>query len=372
MYLHNYGRQNLNTNDFRAVLKTLKSDFLTQGPEIDCFEEALAKYVGVKYAVVVANGTVALHLAYQVLGLKPGEEIITTANTFVATSNAALYLGAKPVFADIELKTYNLDPAEIEKKITRKTKIIVPVHFAGHACDMKKIRQIAKKYNLKVVEDASHALGGSYFGKKIGQGQSDLTVFSFHPVKPITTGEGGAILTNRKDLYQDLKLLRQHGIHKNKEGWIVMTKLGYNYRLTDLQASLGRSQLRRVDEFISRRKKIVSWYRQELAGIKEIILPQEIKGTSSAWHLYVIRAKNKKLRDRLKKFLEQKKVGVNFHYPPVYSHPYYRQNGYSKISLPNAETYARTCLTLPLHTLLSQQDIHLVGRYIKQVVNSSS
>jgi len=361
-----YGRQNIDENDIRSVVTVLRSAWLTQGPSIDSFEKKVARYVGARYGVAVANGTCALHLAYLAAGIGKGDEIITTPNTFVATANAALYLGARPVFCDIRLDTYNIDPDEIEKKITPKTKAIVPVHFAGHPCDMNKILRIAKKHKLLVIEDAAHALGATYFGKRIGSLKSDMVEFSFHPVKSITTGEGGLITAQNPEYNERLRLLRTHGVTKDAKGKNIMTELGYNYRITDLQAALGTSQLKRLHAFAATRRRVVNWYRSELATQKNIILPQELKGYGSSWHLFIIRTVKPADRDGLYAFLKNKNIGVNFHYPLVYHHPYYRKLGYGKQKLPNAEIYASTSITLPLHTLMTRKDV----RYIARCINS--
>ncbi len=359
-----YGKQNIDKNDINAVLKVLKSDFLTQGPKVLEFEQKLAKYCGVKYAIACNSGTSALYLAYLVAGLKAGDEVITTPNTFVATSNMLLAIGVKPVFCDIRLDTYNINEKKIEKLITKKTKAIVPVHFAGQPADMDKITRIAKKHKLLVIEDSCHALSAKYKNKKIGS-ISPMSVFSFHPVKNITTGEGGAITTNNKNYYQKILSLRSHGIKKDKKGFNIMTELGYNYRLTDIQAALGVSQLKRLDEFTKKRYQIINWYQKELSNIKDIILPQELPNLYSSWHLYVIRAKNPKLRDKLFAYLKEENISVNFHYPAVYSHPYYQKIGYKNTKLPNMETYHNSAITLPLHTALTKKDIDYIASKIK-------
>ena len=360
-----YGHQTIDQKDIKSVLDVLKSDWLTQGPKVLEFEKALAKYCGAKYAVCVCNGTAALHLAYLAAGIKKGDEIITTPNTFVATANMLLAIGAKPVFAEIRLDTYNLDENQIEKLINKKTKAIAPIHFAGQPSDLAKIKKIAKKYRLLVIEDACHALGAKYQGSKIGDCRySDLAVFSFHPVKTMTTGEGGAILTNNKKLYNRLILSRNHGIYKDKKGKNVMTTFGFNYRLNDLACALGISQLKKINQIIAKKRQIVGWYQQELKNIKEIILPKELKGNYSSWHLYVVLV-NKRYRDALAKFLKKQGIGVNFHYPAVYRHPYYQKLGLGKINLKNAEFYDKMTLTLPVPPQLTKKQVKYIVKQIK-------
>lgn len=366
-----YGHQQINQDDIEEVVKVLQSDWLTQGPKIAEFEKALADYCGAKYAVVCSNGTSALHLAYMAAGLSSGDEVITTPNTFVATSNMLLAVGAKPVFCDIRLDTYNIDENKIEELVAKRTKAIAPVHFAGQPCEMEKIKEIADKNNLLIIEDACHALGAKYKGEKVGSCKySNLTVFSFHPVKPITTGEGGAILTNNEDYYKKMLSLRSHGIHKDENGKNIMTELGYNYRMTDVQAALGLSQLKKLDGFISKRHEVVEWYKEELKDMSGIILPAELPDNYSGWHLYVIRTAKAADRDRLASYLKDNGVGVNFHYPAVYSQPYYRENGYKKMELKNTEEYHHTCITLPCHVLLNREDIKNIGSIINKIANN--
>ena len=360
-----YGKQSIDQSDIDAVVETLKSPFLTQGPKVKEFEEKLAAYSGAKYAVAVSNGTAALHVAYLAAGIKAGDEVITSPNTFVATSNMLLVIGAKPVFCDLRPDTCNIDETKIEKLITKKTKAIVPVHFAGNPCDMDKIKSIAKKHKLLVIEDACHALGASFKDKKIGS-IGDMSVFSFHPVKSITTGEGGAILTDNKKFYEKMLTLRSHGIHKDKKGLVVMTHMGWNYRITDIQAALGVSQLKKLDGFIDARRQVVKWYEEAFKGAGGIILPEETAGSKSAWHVYVIRVKNKKDRFPLANFLKEKGIGINFHYPAVYGQPYYRKNGYAKTKLKEADLYNITAITLPLFPNLSRQEVKLIVRSINE------
>lgn len=360
-----YGHQEINDIDVSAVSAVLKGDFLTQGPKIKEFEGKLAKVTGAKYAVAVSNGTSALHVAYLSAGLKEGDEVITTPNTFVATTNMLLVIGAKPVFCDIRLDNYNIDETKIEALITKKTKAIVPVHFSGQPCDMDTISKIAKKYKLKVITDACHALGASYKSKGIGE-LSDLAVLSFHPVKSITTGEGGAILTNDENFYKKALLLRSHGIFKDKKGFNVMQTLGFNYRISDIQAALGSSQLNRLDSFIEKRRKIVLLYRTALGDQKNIILPTENESSKSAWHLYIIRVKDPKDRIPLYNHLRNSNIGVNFHYPQVYAHPYYRKNGFKNIRLVNDDLYAKTAMTLPIFPALKKTEVLFVVEKINE------
>ncbi|KKT27107.1 MAG: UDP-4-keto-6-deoxy-N-acetylglucosamine 4-aminotransferase [Parcubacteria group bacterium GW2011_GWA2_43_9b] len=362
-----YGHQTIDAKDIKAVIKILRGDWLTQGPAILRFEKALAEYCGAKYAVVCSSGTAALHLAYLAAGLKAGDEIITTPNTFAATANMVLAVGARPVFSDIRLDTYNIDETKIGNLITNKIKAIVPVHFAGQPCVMEKIKKIADKHKLLVIEDASHALGSRYKNSKIGECQySDMAIFSFHPVKAITTGEGGAVLTNNKKYYEKLLSLRNHGIHKDAQGKNVMMELGFNYRLTDIQSALGASQLKKLDGFIKKRRQIVKWYERELADVKKIILPAEIADNYSAWHIYVIRTADPKDRDKLVVYLKKKGIGVNWHYPAVYAHPYYQRKGYAGVKLANEEAYHNSCLTLPCYPSLTAKEIKQVADSIKK------
>jgi len=362
-----YGHQYIDKNDINEVVKVLCSDWLTQGPKVLEFEKKLARYCGSKYAVAVSNGTSALHLAYLVAGLSKGDEVITTPNTFVATTNMMLAVGAKPVFCDIRSDTYNIDESKIEKLITKKTKAIVPVHFAGHACEMFKIQTIAKRNKLIVIEDACHALGARYKTSKIGSCKySDMAVFSFHPVKSITTAEGGAILTNNKKYYDGLISLRSHGIYKDEKGSNVMTELGYNYRMTDIQASLGISQLKKLNYFIRTRRKLAKEYKKQLSSVSEIILPNETIGSSSAWHLFIIRTRNKKERSALLQILRNHGIGTQIHYPTVYSHPYYKEHGYAKVRCKISEAYSDTCLILPLYPALINKEVKSICDKIKR------
>ncbi|TAK05484.1 MAG: UDP-4-amino-4,6-dideoxy-N-acetyl-beta-L-altrosamine transaminase [Candidatus Manganitrophaceae bacterium] len=376
-----YGRQTIGEEDIQAVVDVLRSDWLTQGPTIEAFEEALAAYCGARYAVVCASGTAALHLAYQVAGVGAGDLILTSPNTFAATANAALYLGAKPVFSDIDPATYNLNPAQIEQTLSTlrsdgsRFKAIVPVHFAGTPCEMESISKIADRHRLIVIEDACHALGASYAGKKVG-GLSDMTVFSFHPVKTITTGEGGAILTNQEEYYQRLKRLRSHGIertHFREEShgaWYhEIQELGCNYRMTDLQAALGRSQLKKVDRFVARRREIAALYQAAFKGNASFDLPVERSADVSSYHLYPIRLKDpfKAKKKEIFSRLRAEGLGVQVHYLPVYWHPIYQKLGYRKGLCPAAEDFYQREISLPLFPAMSQEEVAYVIETVHRV-----
>lgn len=374
-----YGRQWLDENDIKAVVDVLNSDYLTTGPKIPEFEKAFAQYVGSKYAVAIANGTAALHAACFAAGIKEGDEVITTPITFAASANSVLYCGGKPVFADIDLSTYNIDPDEIRKQITSKTKAIIPVHFTGQPCDMTQIGEIAKKYNLIVIEDAAHAVGADYHGRTIGS-LSDMTTFSFHPVKHITTGEGGMITTNDGQLYKQLLLFRSHGITRDRDlmqeeyqgpWYYEQLELGYNYRMTDIQAALGLSQLNKVDKFIKRRREIAGMYSWAFRDEANLITPLQRDGCNSSWHLYVIRLNLKNLKCSRRDFFEyllQEKIGVNIHYIPVYQHPYYQKNGYRDVMCPNSEQFYDTCISLPIFPKMTNEDVEDVVRSVKNIL----
>ena len=371
-----YGRQNINEDDINAVVEVLKSDFLTTGPKIAEFEEKFADYVGAKYAVAVSNGTAALHIACMAAGLKEGDEVITTPITFAASANCALYCGARPVFADINPVTYNIDYKEIEKHITSKTKAIIPVHYTGLPCDMDEIHRVAERYNLIVIEDAAHAVGAEYKGRKIG-GLSDMTGFSFHPVKHITCGEGGIVATNNEVLYEKLKLYRTHGITRNveelshqEEPWYYeQIDLGYNYRITDIQAALGISQLLRIDLFLERRREIAARYDAAFEHIEGITIPSRPEGIKSAYHLYVIKVDNH-IRHELFEYLRASNIGVNVHYIPVYTFPYYRENGYRDVRCENAEELYSSIISLPIFYDLTDDEQNYVIDKILNFFNS--
>lgn len=370
-----YGRQTIEEDDIQAVVDVLRSDYLTTGPKIAEFEKMVADYVGAKYAVAISNGTSALHAACFAAGIQPGDEVITTPLTFAASSNCVLYCGGTPVFADVDLKTYNIDPEDIRRKITDKTKAIIAVHLAGQPCDMDEIHKIAKEHDLLVIEDGAHALGSVYKGKKVGT-LSDMTTFSFHPVKPITTGEGGMIVTDNEQFYQKMMLFRSHGITReenlmtrNDGPWFYQQlDLGYNYRITDIQCALGCSQMKKLDRFLARRKQIVARYNEAFADCENIITPYQLPETESGWHLYIVQVKN---CDRRKVFeaLREQGIAVNVHYIPVYMHPYYQEHGYKDIHCRNAEEVYSHIISLPLYPTLMVEEQEYVIETLKHIIN---
>lgn len=359
-----YSRQCIEDDDIQAVIQVLKSDFLTTGPQVAQFERLVAEYTGANYAVAVANGTAALHAACFAADIGPGDEVITSPVTFAASANCVLYCGGTPVFADIDPCTYNIDPKDIRNKITSKTKAIIPVHLAGQPCDMDEIHKVAEEYHLTVIEDGAHALGAEYKGKRIGS-LSNMTTFSFHPVKPVTTGEGGIITTDDEKLYQKLIMFRSHGItrdqnllQKNEGTWYYeQQSLGYNYRITDIQCALGISQMKKLDRFIKRRRELAQRYHNALQNNTNIIRPYQLEETNSGWHLYMVQIQNHNRREIVEKLWE-KGIYVNVHYIPVYKHPYYQKIGYKDVYCENAENLYERLISLPLYPLLtdSQQD----------------
>lgn len=366
-----YGRQWIDNSDIKAVVEVLKSDRLTQGPKIEQFEKAISKYCKAKYAVAFSSGTTALFSAYKALGLKDGDEVITTPLTFAATSNMLHFCGAKPVFADVEEKTLNINPEEIIKKITKKTKAIAAVDFAGHPCDYDKILKIAKKNNIALIEDASHALGAEYKGRKAGS-FSDMTILSFHPVKHIAAGEGGMVLTNNAEFYKKLKLIRNHGIVKipEKGGWYYEIESPYfNFRITDMQCALGISQLKKINKFLKRRREIVLKYQKDFKNVPGIVVPFEAEYAKSSWHIFPIRTK---VADRKKVFdsLRKMGLGVQVHYMPLHLHPFYQKEfGYKKGDFPIAEKYYEEAITIPLFPKMTSKDIKRVIQAVKKTIN---
>lgn len=367
-----YGRQFIDQDDIDAVVEVLKSDFLTQGPKVKEFEQSLSDYCGAKYAVAFSSGTAALHGAYFAAGLSRGDELITSPMTFLATANAAVYLGAHPVFVDVEPDTGNIDADRIASAISPKTRAIVPIHYSGHPAEMTRIAQIAREHELTVIEDACHALGATYHDSTIGDCKySDMAVFSFHPVKSITTGEGGAVLTNREDFYNKLLIFRQHGVTKDKntfrgethpvgEWYYEMQHLGFNYRLTDIHCALGVSQLKKLDGFIEKRRRIVQRYYDAFKDNPFFDLPTEREGIRSAWHLYPIRLKDKTKRSVVFSRLRQRRLWVQVHYIPVHLQPYYQQLGYKRAMCPKAMDFYEREISVPIYPMMDNEDIQCV------------
>ncbi len=366
-----YGRQNISEQDIQAVVDVLKSDWITQGPAIERFEKTVAEYTGTKYAVAVSSATAALHIGCLAAGLGPGGLLWTVPNTFVASANCGLYCGADVDFVDIDPNTYNMSVKALRKKLEtsdQKPDIVVPVHFAGQSCEMEAIQQLARQYGFNVMEDASHAIGGSYKNTKVGScAYSDMTVFSFHPVKIVTTGEGGLILTNNVDLYEKLIRLRTHGITRDPRfmtgesngPWdYQQIELGFNYRMTDLQAALGASQMTRLDTFVQRRHELVARYNEALKDLP-LTLPYQHPDTYSAFHLYVVRLRLNEIQKSRKQVFEELQavgIGVNVHYIPVHTQPYYQQLGFQPGDFPDAERYYQEALTLPLYYDLTEAE----------------
>ena len=369
-----YGRQCIDEDDIEAVVQTLKSDWLTCGPRVDEFENSLNNYIGSKFAVAVNSGTSALDIAIASLELPIGSEVITTPFTFAASANCALYNSCRPIFADINRKTFNIDPEQIKKRITKKTKAIVYVDFAGHPCEIKEISEIAEKFDLYLIEDAAHALGAEYRGKRVGT-FADITEFSFHPVKHITTGEGGALTTNNEELAQKLKILRTHGIDRSaKERYGAasylydMKYLGRNYRITDIQCALGISQMRKIDKFISRRREISQIYREEFEKMEsEIGLQTEEDYAKNAYHLFTILVKKKK-RDTVFAELRKRNIGVNVHYIPTYKFTYYKRFKINEKEYPNTEQIFSQIISLPMYYSLTDEELAYVIKTVKDCI----
>jgi perosamine synthetase len=372
-----YGRQAIEEADIQAVVDVLRSDWLTTGPKVGEFEEAFAARVQAKHAVSFSSGTAALHAAAFAAGLKTGDEAITTPITFAATANCVLYQGATPVFADVQADTLNLDPEQVERRITAMTKAIVPVAYAGHPADLDQIRQIAKRHGLIVIEDACHALGAEYQAARVGS-IADLTVFSFHPVKHITTGEGGMATTSDPVLAETLRRFRNHGIssgarqRQSAGQWhYEMVLLGYNYRLPDIVCALGLEQLKRLDENLRRRREIAARYTAAFRGMTGIISPSVRAEANPAWHLYPIRLDLQKLsadRTQIFRALRAENIGVNVHYIPVHFHPYYRERfGYKGGEFPIAEDAYERLISLPMFHGMSDQDVDDVIQAVTKV-----
>lgn len=373
-----YGHQYIDADDIAAVTETLEND-LTCGPKIGEAERKLCEVTGAKYAVVVSNGTAALHLAAMAAGFGEGDEVIVSSITFAASANCILYCDAKPVFADINPETYNIDPRSIEKLITPRTKGIVAVDFTGQAIEHDAIDAICRKHGLLLIEDAAHAIGTRYRGKPVGS-IADMTCFSFHPVKTVTSGEGGAVTTDDEKIYRKLIRLRAHGITRNREEMVYPTdnpwyneqvELGYNYRLTDIQAALLISQLGKLSVFTARRKEIVAKYNAAFSGMDEIFVQKEIPESDTTRHLYILRLNPDKLTCSRRQFfdaLHGENIYSQVHYLPVYWHSYYEKMGYRKGLCPNAEKYYEEVMSLPLYYALTDEDVDSVIRAVKKIV----
>lgn len=378
-----YGRQSVNERDIKAVEEVLRSDFLTQGPAIERFERLVADYCGAKYAVAVTNATSALHIACKAAGLSQGDTLWTSPITFVASANCGRYCGANVDFVDIDDATYNMSVDELEKKLVAggKPKVVVPVHLCGQSCDMERIHALAQKYDFAVIEDASHALGATYKETRVGSCHySDMTVFSFHPVKIITTGEGGMVLTNNKELYEKLTLYRSHGITRDPEkmmkesdgSWYYQQiELGYNYRMTDMQAALGCSQMNRLDAFVARRRNLAKRYDELLADLP-VRTPYQSPDTNSSWHIYVVRLDKlhvKKNKTEIFKEMKQRGITLNLHYIPVHLQPYYQSLGFKRGDFSVSETYYEEALTLPLYYELTDEAQIKIVDELREILN---
>ncbi len=374
-----YGRQYIDEEDIAAVVAALTSPAITCGPRISELEQKLCEVTGAKYAVAVSNGTAALHVAAMAAGIGEGDEVIVSPITFAASANCVLYCGGKPVFADINPETYNIDPTSIRKLITPKTKAIVAVDFTGQAVELEEIREICQEYNLTLIEDAAHAIGTKYNGRPVGS-VADMTTFSFHPVKTVTCGEGGAVTTNDEDLYKKLLLYRAHGITRDEEQMVHPTdarwyyeqvELGYNYRLTDIQAALLMSQLKKLQAFSARRKQIVKKYNEAFADMPEILVQKEIEASDTTRHLYILRLNLELLHCDRRQFFDAmvaENIVPQVHYIPVYWHPYYEKLGYEKGLCPNAEKLYEEMLSIPLFYAMTDEDVEDVIRAVKKLV----
>lgn len=374
-----YGHQYIDEADIKAVSEVLVSDYLTCGPKVTELEQRLCQLTGAKYAVVCSNGTAALHIAAMAAGVGDGDELITTPITFAASANCALYCGAKPVFADINPETYNIDPASVKEKLTDKTKAVVAVDFTGQAVELEPLLEMCHEKGIVLIEDGAHSIGTKYKGKMVGS-IADMTTFSFHPVKTVTGGEGGAVLTNSKELYEKLLLGRSHGITKNPEfferesdgpWYYEQIDLGYNYRLTDIQCALIISQLDKLDNFKKRRTEIVNKYNEAFSKIEQLFVQKEIPESETTRHLYILRIKPETLNIDRKGFFEAlaaENICCNVHYIPVYRHPYYEKLGYQKGLCPNAEKLYEEIISLPLYYSLTDKDVDDVIEAVEKIV----
>ena len=374
-----YGKQYIDEDDIEAVVKVLKSPLITCGPKVEELEKELCIFTGAKYCVVLSNGTAALHASCAAAGIKDGDEVITTPMTFAATSNSVLYMGGKPVFVDIDPETYNIDPNEIKKKITERTKAVIAVDFTGQAAELDEIREICINNNLLLIEDASHAIGTKYKGRPIGS-ISDMTTFSFHPVKTITGGEGGAVMTNDKDLAEKLLLFRTHGITRNTQlfenephgpWYYEQIMQGYNYRLTDFQAALLISQLNKMDIFSTRRKEISKRYDEAFAAFDLVTLQRDIPESDTTRHLYILNLNLEKLsvtRKEIHDALRAENICCNVHYIPVYYQPFYEKLGYKKGLCPQAEKLYERILSIPFYYSMTDEDVESVIEGVYKVV----
>lgn len=383
-----YGRQDINKSDIDAVIAVLQSEYLTQGPVVPAFEGSIAKYCGAKYAVAVNSATSALHIACLALGVGKGDSVWTTPTTFVASANCALYCGASVDFVDIDPRTYNMSVEQLAQKLAvakkagRLPKVVIPVHLCGQSCDMAAIHDLAMQYGFKIIEDASHAIGGKYKGETIGNCRySDITLFSFHPVKIITTAEGGMLATNQESLARHLRLLRSHGISSTKEDmqprppeeiWnYQQIGLGFNYRMTELQAALGVSQMNRLDEFVAKRQSISKRY-DEALGLFPLVIPYQNSDCYSSYHLYPIRLKLDEIKKTQRQVYEELRsagVLVNLHYIPVYRQPYYESLGFKMGYCPEAEKYYREVVSIPVYSGLSYDDQTDVINILEDILN---
>lgn len=373
-----YGHQYIDDADIQAVVDVLKSDYLTCGPKIGELEQKLCEVTGAKYAVVCSNGTAALHIAAMAAGVGEGDEVITTPITFAASANCALYCGAKPVFADIDPETYNIDPAKVEAAITPRTKAVVAVDYTGQSVALDPLRKICKEHGLFLIEDGAHVIGTKYKGQPNGS-LSDMTTLSFHPVKTVTGGEGGAVLTNDETLYRKLVLYRAHGItrdpslmeHEPDGPWYYeMIDLGYNYRMTDMQAALIISQLDKLERFSARRKEIVAKYNEAFAKLPQIVVQKEIPESDTTRHLYILRLDPDRLKIGRKRFFEAlaaENVCCNVHYIPTYYFPYYEKLGYKRGLCPNAEKLYAEIISLPLYYAMSDEDVESVIEAVTKI-----